>query len=78
MCRILLSILTDLGWKDITIATSGKDTLTALGKKPFDVVLLDNNMPGMGGLDVLDEVFFLDLNPKQNLLWSQPMLQGLQ
>lgn len=68
MCRIVLSILTGLGWNDVTIATSGKDALVAMQKKQFDVVLLDNNMPGMDGLQVLDEAFFLNLDPKPKFI----------
>ncbi len=35
---------------------NGEDALGALGKPEFDVVLLDEMMPGMGGLETLDAI----------------------
>jgi two-component system chemotaxis response regulator CheY len=63
MCKIIYSILGDLGWKDVTIATSGQAAIKMLQKKPFDIVLLDNNMPGMEGLDVLQQCRDLNIEP---------------
>ena len=40
----------------ITNATDGIEALEALQKQEFDVVLLDINMPNMGGLEVLTEI----------------------
>ncbi len=37
----------------VTLAASGEKALTAADHSPFDVVLLDLHLPGMGGLDVL-------------------------
>ena len=37
-------------------AHSGEDALELIKTKPFDIVLLDENMPGMTGLEVLDEL----------------------
>src|SRR4030042_6314897 len=44
---------------DIIVAGEAKDgheTLGAISKKDFDVVLLDISMPGMSGLDVLKQL----------------------
>ena len=56
MCKIILSLLTELGWTKVTVVTSGKQALKVLEKKPFDVVLMDNNMPEMDGVEVLAEM----------------------
>ena len=37
----------------VTRVTNGADALAAVERAPFDVVLLDEQMPGMGGLDTL-------------------------
>jgi CheY-like chemotaxis protein len=56
MCKIVFSVLTDLGWKNISIATSGTQALKLLETKAFDIMLLDNNMPGMEGVEVLEHM----------------------
>src|SRR5437762_14265973 len=40
---------------------NGEDALDELGRGRFDVVLLDENMPGMGGLATLDQIKARDL-----------------
>jgi DNA-binding NarL/FixJ family response regulator len=37
-------------------AASGQELMAKLGESPCDVVLLDINMPGRGGLDILSEL----------------------
>lgn len=37
-------------------AHNGQDAITLVKQQHFDVILLDENMPGMTGLDVLDEL----------------------
>ncbi len=36
--------------------TAGEEALTFLGTHPCDVVLLDVKMPGLGGLEVIEEI----------------------
>jgi len=48
--RVMLATLTDLGYVVIT-ATSGEEALEKFRHEPPDLVLLDLNMPGMGGLE---------------------------
>ena len=40
----------------VTKAHSGQDALALLGEKTFNIVLLDENMPGMSGLEVLQAI----------------------
>lgn len=36
--------------------TNGRDALAVLGRENFDAILLDEMMPGMGGLETLEEI----------------------
>ena len=40
----------------ITAVASGEDALTAVIKESFDLILLDEMMPGMDGLTTLEEI----------------------
>lgn len=40
----------------VTPVTNGQDALELVESEPFDVVLLDEMMPGMGGLEVLERI----------------------
>lgn len=40
----------------VSPVSNGVDALNLIDKESFDVVLLDEMMPGMGGLEVLDEI----------------------
>jgi CheY-like chemotaxis protein len=40
--------------------TNGQDALAVLGEKDFDGILLDEMMPGMGGLETLEEIRKID------------------
>src|SRR5512142_225565 len=40
----------------VTAVPSGRDALTALAKEHFDVLLIDEMMPGLGGLETLAEL----------------------
>ncbi len=37
-------------------AISGQEALHLIGRQPFDVVLLDVRMPGLGGLEVIKRI----------------------
>ncbi len=39
---------------DVTTVSNGRDALDALAEAPFSLVLLDENMPGISGLETLD------------------------
>jgi DNA-binding response OmpR family regulator len=47
--------LTDRGY-DITPVNSGADAIEQFGEKNFDLVFLDENMPGLSGLQTLTEI----------------------
>jgi CheY-like chemotaxis protein len=45
---------------EVRSATNGEDAIELVGKHTFDVLLLDENMPGMGGLETLNEIKEID------------------
>jgi len=49
------TILTDEGYH-VTLAISGEDALTRLKVDAFDLVVTDIKMPGMDGLQLLQEI----------------------
>ena len=38
----------------VTVCRTGADALIVLGQAPFDLVILDNQLPDMNGLDLLN------------------------
>jgi len=60
----LHSMLTDLGYT-VTTAESGKEAISILSKrKKFELVLLDMNMPHIGGKKVFQKIKSLDISCK--------------
>ena len=53
--RVLRASLSSHGY-EIDEAKSGEDALQAIRDQRFDLVLLDMNMPGMGGLEACKEI----------------------
>ena len=53
--RVLRATLTSKGY-EIFDAKSGEEALDAVRKQRFDLILLDMNMPGMGGLETCREI----------------------
>jgi len=56
MRKIFKNILRKVGFEDMEEAVDGRDALRKLREKKFDIVLLDWNMPGLTGADVLREM----------------------
>ncbi|MBZ5675355.1 MAG: response regulator transcription factor [Acidobacteriia bacterium] len=53
--RVLRSTLVTLGF-DAAEASNGEQALKEIDAHPFDVVLLDVNMPGMGGIEACRQI----------------------
>lgn len=55
--RFALSLrLKKIGYKDFAEAINGKEALDAMRQSPFDLILLDVNMPVMDGIECLKEI----------------------
>jgi DNA-binding NtrC family response regulator len=59
MRDVLETILTGAGYK-VDLAKTGEEALEVFEQKPFDVVLMDVSMPGMGGLTALEKLVKLN------------------
>jgi DNA-binding NtrC family response regulator len=59
MRDVLGSLLTEEGYS-VELAKNGEEGLDRFQGRPFDLVLLDVSMPGMGGLRTLEELLKLD------------------
>lgn len=59
MRDVLETILSGAGYK-VDLAKTGEEALEAYEQKPYDVVLMDVSMPGMGGLTALEELIKID------------------
>lgn len=59
MRDVLEAILSGAGYK-VELARTGEDAVAAYSERPFDVVLMDVSMPGIGGLTALEELIKQD------------------
>ncbi|HVF47637.1 MAG TPA: sigma-54 dependent transcriptional regulator, partial [Pyrinomonadaceae bacterium] len=59
MRDVLETILSSAGYR-VELAKTGEEAIEAYAARPFDVVLMDVSMPGMGGLTALEELTKLD------------------
>ena len=59
MRDVLETLLSAEGYR-VDLAKTGEEGIEAYGRRPYDVVLLDVSMPGMGGLRALGEFLKLD------------------
>ena len=55
IARFLVALLQGAGFQ-VTLTVDGGAALDALGQKPFDVVILDINMPSVDGFGVLSQL----------------------
>lgn len=59
MRDVLGTIMSSAGYK-VDLAKTGEEAVEMYSHKPYDVVLMDVSMPGMGGLTALEELVRLD------------------
>ena len=55
LARLLTAYVAQFGVK-VTTVTSGEEALDVLAREPFDFLLTDLKMPGMGGWELLDAI----------------------
>jgi len=54
--REVISRILERGGHAVTAVNDGEDALDALDQAQYDIVLLDRNMPGMGGIETLQAI----------------------
>ena len=56
-CKLIRKLMINIGYgQEFLFAHDGKEALDILQKEPVDLVLLDYNMPGMSGAEVLSHI----------------------
>jgi DNA-binding NtrC family response regulator len=61
MRDVLGTVLSGAGYS-VDLAKTGEEAIEAYENKPYDVVLMDVSMPGIGGLTALEKIIKLDDN----------------
>jgi len=56
MRRIQKNTLASLGFTDVDEAEDGQDAVSKVGKAPYELVLMDWNMPNMTGIEALKAI----------------------
>lgn len=56
MRLLVKSLLHQLGYLDVCLATDGMDALSVLKREPIDLVLLDGEMPKLDGVGTLKAI----------------------
>lgn len=54
--RLVYDVLTQLGFRKITVASSGRQAIEFLKRQPYDFVITDWRMKDMEGIDVINFV----------------------
>lgn len=63
------------GGFDVETAISGQEAITALNRSAFDVVLSDIDMPGMNGIQLLEQVRSIDVDVPVILITGAPSVE---
>ena len=63
--REVLGKILERGGHDVTLVDDGEQALDAAERESYDIVLLDRNMPRMGGFEALQAMRFLHGGPEQ-------------
>ena len=61
LLRPYVIFLTEKGYS-VTTVTNGKDAIDLCQKESFDIIFLDENMPGLSGLETLTQIKTIDPN----------------
>jgi DNA-binding NtrC family response regulator len=67
LTKVLTTELSESGY-DVSVTGSGSNAVTLHEKEDFDVLLLDLNMPGLGGIDVLKQIRTSEIPPEVIIL----------
>jgi len=57
--QLLAEVLTKEGY-DVTLASNGEEAIKLLRSDTFDLVISDSDLPGVGGLEVVEEAKRID------------------
>lgn len=75
---LIRGILTDAGFEHIGAAANGEEGLTACMQKMPNLVLLDINLPGSDGIDVLASINRMRRPPKVVMISSEATMSRVK
>jgi len=78
MRRLLASYLADLGFREIDMAATGEEVVSAFRLRPYDLAFLDIEMPGLRGLEALPEVMALAPDVRVVMISTQGTLDNVK
>jgi CheY-like chemotaxis protein len=61
--RLTTSLILRQAGYDVTLASSGEQAVELFRGEPFDAVIMDLRMPGMGGVAALEKIRSIRLTP---------------
>jgi EAL domain-containing protein (putative c-di-GMP-specific phosphodiesterase class I) len=74
LVRSYARALTSAGY-DVEVRLDGASAVEAIRTQPFDVVLSDIDMPGLGGVDLIERIRALDVDVPVVLITGSPSLE---
>jgi len=72
LCELVCTVLEDAGF-DVSYVNSGEAAVETAQSQSFELVILDVHLPGMGGLETMQEMKELNPNLKTILMSGSPI-----
>ena len=76
MCETLADILDDKGF-EVGVAYDGREAIKTMGQGHYDLILIDIMMPGMNGVEALQEIKTINPNAMTIIMTGHSRLEGM-
>jgi CheY-like chemotaxis protein len=75
MRKVIVEALSQSGRYELSEAANGKEALQILEESPFDLVISDVMMPGMGGMELLNSIRELNSDTSVIMITAHPAME---